>query len=60
MGNAKEVIERLKKKRCVVIKDELIIVKRYPTNNQQMVCGNGTWSKIDYLKNYCGYTVVIE
>ncbi|MEY4571520.1 MAG: hypothetical protein RLZ10_731 [Bacteroidota bacterium] len=60
MGNAKEVIQRLLQKRNIVIKDEVITVKRFITNNQQLVCGNGTWSKIDYLKNYCGYTVVVE
>ena len=54
-----EVIRSLSKKRDVKINTsnkEVNIVKQDDTYANQDL-GNGSWGKIDYLVNYCGYRV---
>lgn len=44
------VLHALKKKRSIKISNGVIKVERDSTE-----VGNGTWGKISYLVNYCGY-----
>lgn len=54
--NEDEVLYRLRKKsdvRVTSFKEILVLGKR--AKNKQHDLGNGSWGKIDFLVNHCGY-----
>ena len=52
-----EVLKSLRKKNDVRVNGNLVLIlngknKKFPKHND---LGNGSWGKIDFLVNHCGY-----
>lgn len=54
--NEDEVLYRLRKKHDVRITQnkEILVLSQFAKNKLNDL-GNGSWGKIDFLVNYCGY-----
>lgn len=52
-----EVLKSLNKKKCLVVNNNTRNIRITSRENEPTDIGIRTKGKIDYLKNYCGYTV---